>query len=675
MKRVAIDIGGTFTDVVGMGASGGLEHAKVLTTYPDPAEGFFRGLEKLGPDQASYLGHGTTLATNALLTRSGANVALVTTRGFQDVLEIRRTHRNTLFDIYEQMPEPLVGRDARFEVVERIAADGSVVHSLDEGGLREVAAEIKRGGYGAIAISFLFSFVNDIHERRARNVLAQELPLLADRITLSSETLPLHREYERTSTTVVSAMLMPLLRDYLGGLESRVRESGFAETLLIMQNTGGLVSPQRASDLPVLTLLSGPAGGAAATAFLGDLWGEKRLLALDMGGTSTDVSAVVDGTPETRLDFQIGEFDLSYPSIDIHTIGAGGGSQTRVDAHGRLTVGPESAGSTPGPACYGRGGEIPTVTDANVILGYLDPEEALGGVINVDRAAAERAIAQYVAYPLGLSVKEAALGITRIVNSNMMHALRFVSVERGRDPRDFALVPFGGAGPVHGVALAESLSMGRVLVPPVPGCNSAMGILAADLRHELVSAVHRPLARMSADDLFEAFASMAKEVAAQLRSEGIDERRVKIQATADLRYQGQAYELGIPVPLDAGPGALAQLSERFTKEHRARYGHALAEERIEFINARLTGIGMTEKPSLEIHPKVLSGAEAHTGERSIVTEDGDEMTIPVLRRDLLQPGDALPAPCLVAQSDATTLVPPGRKASVDGFGCLAVELT
>jgi N-methylhydantoinase A len=673
MRRLAIDIGGTFTDVVAMDPDGGLGYAKALTTYPDPADGLFKGIAKIGGGRAGYLGHGTTLATNALLTKTGTRVAIVTTRGFRDVLEIRRTHRNTLFDIYEEVPEPLVPRDARFEVTERIAVDGSVVTPLSIPDIRGVASQIRDGRFDAIAICFLFSFANDEHEQRARDVLREEIPEIADRIVVSAEILPLHREYERTSTTVVSAMLMPLLREYLRNLEARVHQADAADTLLIMQNTGGLVSPQRAADLPVLTLLSGPAGGATATAFLGGLWNERRLLALDMGGTSTDVSAVVDGAPDTRLDFKIGEHDLSYPSIDIHTIGAGGGSQAHVDPHGRLTVGPESSGSTPGPACYGRGGEIPTVTDANLVLGYLDPGDALGGEIDIDRSAAERAIRTQVAEPLGLTIEEAALGIMRIVNSNMMHALRFVSVERGRDPRDYALVPFGGAGPIHGVSLAGELGIGRVLIPPIPGCNSAMGILAADLRHESVRAIHRPLGGMDAGSLREAIAEMSDEVKRQLREEGIPPRRIKIQALADLRYEGQAYDLGIPVP--SGKSLEERLAARFHREHRRRYGHALTDERIEVVNARVTGVGLTDKPSLGgEHGEAVDLAAAQAGKRRITTEDGESMEVPVFRRDALAPGAALPSPCLVVQSDATSYVPPGTKATVDRIGCIAVEL-
>ena len=675
MRRVAVDTGGTFTDVVAMEEDGRLEYTKSLTTYPDPADGFFSGLGKLGGARAEYLGHGTTLATNALLTNRGGSVALITTRGFRDVLEIRRTHRNSLFDIYEELPAPLVPRDLRFEVAERTSSEGSIVTPLVESEVRSAAAEIRRRGIDAVAVCYLFGFANPVNERRTKEILREELPEMWDRITLSSEVLPLHREYERTSTTVASAILMPVLRGYLAGLERRVLDSGAAKTLLIMQNTGGLVSPQRAADLPVLTLLSGPAAGATATAFLGGLWAEKRLLALDMGGTSTDVSAVIDGHPGTKLDFRIGEYDLSYPSIDIHTIGAGGGSQARVDAHGRLTVGPESSGSTPGPACYGRGGEIPTVTDANFVLGYLDPDSALGGEITMDRSAAEHAIKSHVAGPLGLSMDEAALGIVAIVNSNMMHALRFVSIERGHDPREYTLVPFGGAGPMHGAALAREIGIRRVLIPPIPGCTSAMGILAADLRHESVRAIHRRLLGDSVQHLRASIAEMSSEVKELLRDEGVPRNRIRVHATLDLRYVGQAYELPIPMPAGASDTLQKRLGARFHREHRRRYGHTLGDEQIEVINARVTGIGLTDKPRL------VGGAtgarnwrDAASGKRALTFEGGAAVEAPVLQRLALTPGMELPTPCLVTQLDSTTLIPPGTRATVDPIGSILLEL-
>jgi N-methylhydantoinase A len=470
-------------------------------------------------------------------------------------------------------------------------------------------------------------------------------------------------------------MLMPQLREYFAELEAQVKTSGAADSLLVMQNTGGLVSPRRAGEVPVLMLLSGPAGGTTATSFLGHLWGEKRLLAFDMGGTSTDVSAVVDGRPDVRLDFEIGGYDVSYPSIDIHTIGAGGGSQARVDPHGRLTVGPQSSRSTPGPACYGRGGEIPTVTDANVVLGYYDPDQLLGGELRIDPTLAARAIETYVARPLGLDLREAARGIIAIVNSNMMHALRFVSIERGRDPRDFALVPFGGAGPIHGAALADELGIKRVLVPPAPGCTSAMGILAADLRHELVRAVHSRLAQVDSEALLKTVTQMTAEARALLRQEGMRPQSVRISAAADLRYLGQAYELTIPIPVGRSDALPRRLAERFHREHKRRYGHALPDERVEIVNLRISGIGLTAKPVLNskgpTHSQLL---DAHLRDRTVYVGRDETITLPIFERSRLGARTTLPSPCLVTQLDATTYIPPKATAATDDLGSIVVEL-
>jgi N-methylhydantoinase A len=674
-RRLAIDIGGTFTDVVAM-VDGHVHWTKVLTTHPDPTDGFLDGLRRLGAGRVGYLGHGTTLATNALLTGSGARTALITTRGFRDVLEIRRTHRRTLFDIYEEVPAPLVPRDARFEVTERTTADGGTVTPMAEDEVRQAARCIGAGGFDAVAVCYLFSFANPEHERRTRRILEEDLPALRGRISLSSDVLPLHREYERTSTTAVSASLMPLLKSYFDRLEARVRAEEPDANLLIMQNTGGLVTPSRAGDLPVLMLLSGPAGGATATSFLGRLWQQRRLLAFDMGGTSTDVSAVVDSVPDTRLDFEIGGYDVSYPSVDIHTIGAGGGSQARVDPHGRLTVGPTSSGSAPGPVCYGRGGEVPTVTDASLVLGYLGEDQLLGGEINLDADAAARALERSVAVPLGMDLHDAARGILAIANSNMVHALHFMSIQRGRDPREYVLVPFGGAGPIHAAALAGELSMGTVVVPPVPGCTSAIGILAADVRHDLVRALHRRLTTVAPEWLRGHVDDLSGEARRQLLEDGIPPRDVRVIAAADLRYVGQAYELTVPLPVGDAGVLRARLAARFHREHRRRYGHAFGDERVEVVNLRVSGIGLTPKPPLdaEATEAPTSLLDAHAGDRIVHLDAGQSRSVPVFERSMLRPGLELPAPSLVVQLDATTFVPPGARASVDRFGSIVMQL-
>ena len=675
MTRAAVDIGGTFTDVVTVDdRSGKLIQAKSLTTYPDPTPGFLAALAKATDrDALETVGYGTTLATNAVLTKSGARTALLTTRGFRDVLEIRRTHRSTLFDIYEKIPEPIVPRPLRFEIPERTAADGSEVTPLDEQAVRAAARSIHRAGVESVAVCYLFSFMNPEHELRTRAILREELPGLSDDITISSEALPLHREYERTSTTVMNAYLTPLVRRYFRRLRSELQESKLYAWLQMMQSNGGLVRPERAASFPILTLLSGPAGGVMASAYLGELLGETHLLTLDMGGTSCDVAGVTNGEPDTRLDFEIGGYAVSYPTLDIHTVGAGGGSIARVDSFGRISVGPESAGSDPGPACYGRGGEMPTVTDANLVLGVYDPGFRLGGEIYPDIDLAARAIERHVGRPLGLSVTEAAVGIVRLVNANMMHALRTVSIERGRDPRDFALVPFGGAGPTHGVHIAEELALRRVVIPPMPGCNSALGILASDVRHDLLATLRARMVRLRPFDLGKAIAVLAREAHQELEEDGIPPDRRTVRASLDLRYAGQAYELNIPLSaLQPDSSTIRRAIADFHHLHQTRYGHSLGDDLVDLVNVRLTGLGATPKP-------LLGGEGSATGEaeprshRQVVSVRGKAGKVPIYHRSDLLPGQTLRTPSVIQQLDSTTYLPFGE-ARVHSTGSIVVDL-
>ncbi|MXX01180.1 MAG: hydantoinase/oxoprolinase family protein [Acidimicrobiia bacterium] len=675
MTRAAVDIGGTFTDVVTIEQSTGrLVQAKALTTYPDPTPGFLAALAKATDrDGLETVGYGTTLATNAVLTRSGAKTALLTTQGFRDVLEIRRTHRSTLFDIFEEIPAPIVPRPLRFEIPERTAADGSEVRALDEQAVRAAAGKIRQAGVESIAVSYLFSFMNPAHELRTRQILAEELPELSADITISSEALPLHREYERTSTTVMNAYLTPLVRSYFSRLRAELAESKLYVWLQMMQSNGGLVRPDRAASFPILTLLSGPAGGVMASAYLGRLLGETHLLTLDMGGTSCDVAGITDGEPDTRLDFEIGGYSVSYPTLDIHTVGAGGGSIAKVDGFGRVSVGPDSAGSDPGPACYGRGGEFPTVTDANLVLGVYDPDFQMGGEIYPDIDLAARAIEEHVGKPLGLSVVDAAVGIVRLVNANMMHALRTVSIERGRDPRDFALVPFGGAGPTHGVHIAEELALRRVVIPPIPGCNSALGILASDVRHDLVATLRARVARLDPSDLGETLSELASEARRELDEDSIPPQSRTLRASLDMRYAGQAYELNVPLSsLRPDASTLSRAMADFHHSHRTRYGHSLGDDLVDLVNVRLTGLGATPKP-------LLGGAAAASGEaeprsrRRVVSVRGEAEMTPIYHREDLEPGQRVATPSVIQQLDSTTYLPFGE-VRVHDTGAIVVDL-
>ena len=672
--RIGVDVGGTFTDVVSVDPdTRSLVHAKALTTYPDPTGGFLAALGKLDGGGYRYAGFGTTLATNTVLTRSGARVALVTTAGFRDVLEIRRTHREKLFDLYEEIAPPLVPRQHRFEVTERIAADGSVVIDLVEDEVRDVARRIRECGATSIAVCLLFSFRNPQHEQRIREILHEELPELADDVSISSDVLRLHREFERTSTTVLNAYLTPRMRGYLGALQRDVESSIGASRLQVMQSTGGLVRPARAAELPVLTLLSGPAGGAIGSARLGRLVDTPNLLALDMGGTSTDVTGIVGGAPDTRMDFTIGGYAVAYPTIDVHTIGAGGGSIARVDGFGRLGVGPASAGSDPGPACYGRGGTEPTVTDAQLVLGIYDPALILGGEIEPDRDLALAAVEARVAAPLGLDTVQAAAGIVRLVDTSIVHALRAVSVERGRDPRDFALVAGGGAGPAHAVGVARRLGIRQVVVPPVPGCNSALGILNSDVSHEVVEAFPARFHALDPSQLRALVDRLVERADSELALDGVSGAVRRLELAFDLRYIGQAYEMTIPArTLGVSAGMLGSAVDDFREAHRRRYGHALDDDLVEVVNVRITGIGAIEKVELRLPQREGRPLEPRS-HRVVHLPDGGKAELPVYARSDLRAGDALASPCVVHQTDATVFVPPGCRSVVHPTGSLVIE--
>ena len=410
-----------------------------------------------------------------------------------------------------------------------------------------------------------------------------------------------------------------------------------------------------------------------ASAYLGELLGEANLLTLDMGGTSCDVAGITNGEPDTRLDFEIGGYAVSYPTLDIHTVGAGGGSIAKVDEFGRMSVGPDSAGSDPGPACYGRGGELPTVTDANLLLGVYDPEYRLGGEISPDLDLAARAVETHVGRPLGLSVTEAAVGIIRLVNANMMHALRTVSIERGRDPRDFALVPFGGAGPTHGVHIAEELALRRVVIPPIPGCNSALGILSSDVRHDLVATLRARMTRLPPSELGEALSTMAGEAQRELEEDGIPPEMRRLQASLDMRYAGQAYELNVPLSsIRPDPSTMGQAVADFHTAHETRYGHALADDMVDLVNVRLTGLGHTPKPRLGGEGTASGKAEPRT-RRRVVSVLGQEAAVPIYHREDLRPGHTVDTPCIIQQLDSTTYLPLGE-ARVHATGSIVVEL-
>ncbi len=672
--RVGVDTGGTFTDLVALDVeTGRIETLKVSSTPENPAEAVIEGLRRLlrqlgrSPQDVEGLVHGTTVATNAILEKTWAKTALITTEGFRDALEIGRQDRPDLYDFFVEKPEPVVPRYLRFEVPERLDYRGRVLKPLDERAVEAIAKQLQDE---SVAVVFLFSYLNPAHERRAREILQKSF---RDPIVLSSETLPEFREYERTSTTVLNAALVPVVSRYLEALEEELQALGIRRGVRVMQSNGGVAGVAQARRLPAALVLSGPAGGVAGAQFLGDLTGHKDLITLDMGGTSCDVSLIRGGQPRLNSEGAIAGRPLRLPMLDIQTIGAGGGSIAWVDAGGALKVGPQSAGAEPGPACYGRGGAEPTVTDAQLVLGRLDPERPLGDISRLDIEAARRAIAR-LAERLGLSLEETASGIIRVANANMERAMRALTVERGYDPRDFALLAFGGAGPLHAADLAKALSVPRVILPPAAGVLSALGLLTADAVLAFGQTVLQPLERADWRLLHKIFEEFREEGRKRFREDGLPEERVAFLPSLDLRYRGQAFELNVPLTpeeLADLPKAQDAIKERFHAAHERAYGFAAPEEPVEIVHARLWAVGHETKPRLP--ERRLTKAEPHA-RRPVYFEGAGWVECRVYEREALYEPFEIVGPAVLEGRDATALVPPGVRAHADAYGTVLLRL-
>lgn len=627
-----------------------------------------------GVDSAD-VGHvklGTTLAANAILTRSGASTGLLTTAGFRDVLEIRRTHRERLFDLYEIIPAPLVPRHLRKEVDERVDSAGEIITELDEDGVRAAWRELRELGVTAMGISFLFSFRNPSNELRAREIVLEEGG--AEAVFCSSDVLPVLREYERTSTTVTAAFVAPVVRNFVSRLSAGLEQRGVSsKRLSVMTNGGGVIGAGAAAKSPIPILLSGPAGGVSAARWLADQAGKPDVVTLDMGGTSCDVSGVQGGVPDERLDLRVGGLDIAYPTLDLHTIGAGGGSIAWFDTGGALRVGPASAGSTPGPACYGRGGTQPTVTDANLVLGRYDEETPLGGHLTLELAAAREAIDREIAQPMGISIEKAAAGIVRLVNAAMVNAVRTISVQRGRDPRRYALAPFGGGGPVHALDIADGLGITTVVVPPFPGCTSAFGAILAPPRRDALRSINRPMAGLDVAVLSTTVNRLVEEVTGFLAGEGYDRPLVDLALWASLHYAGQAHELVVRHDgLQVSEESLSALATAFSAAHERQYGHHFDNVGVELVTIRVTGIAHQPDPNVSwAWAEVECSNDAQT--RPVYFDSIDQFTdTRVLARGALLAGEVLSGPAVLHQEDATTLIAPGWSARRDAGGCLLI---
>ena len=686
--RAGIDIGGTFTDLIVVDdTTGELTFGKILTTPADPSQAVADVLKdalqrgKSGAEAVQHVIHGTTLVTNAVIERKGARTALLTTRGYRDAYEIAREHRYDLYDLFLEMPTPLVPRYLRLEVDERIYADGTVARAPDPEQIARLVAELRDKGIEAIAVCLIHSYANPAHEQLVADVIREIAPDM--RVSLSSDVVPEIREYERTSTTVVNVYVQALVEDYLAELVRRLRDLGLRGELLLMLSSGGISTVETAIRFPLRLLESGPAGGALAAAYFGELAHERNLMAFDMGGTTAKLCVIENGQPLTSTEFEVDRkyrfkagsgLPVKVPVVELIEIGAGGGSIARVDSLGLLKVGPDSAGADPGPACYGRGGTEPTVTDADLLLGYLDPAFFLGGRLRLDQAAAERAIGSRIAEPLGMSPVRAAWGIHQLVNEGMAGAARVHAIERGKDPRTLPLFAFGGAGPGHGFGVARVLHSPRLIVPFGAGVTSAFGFLTAPLSFDFVRSYvceldHADWQHVNA--ILDAMAAQGDEI---LTRSAVAEAERRFVRQADVRYAGQGHEIRIDLPTGRlGPESLPRIRETFETVYRALFGRTGPEVPLEAISWRVIASG--PKPTVRMNVPDMASATPLKGERLTYFPEWEEhRPVPVYDRYVLGTGTSIEGPAIIEERESTTVVGPGARVEVDMARNLVVNL-
>jgi N-methylhydantoinase A len=679
MFTIGIDVGGTYTDLVAIDEAGKTVFAKSPSTPQDQSVGVMAGLEelarRLGLTRADMLGvtdrvvHGTTVATNALLERKGARVALLTTMGHRDVIEMREGLKGDRYDLRSPPPEPLVPRERRFGVKERLKASGEIATPLDDQSLDDAIAAIRRSGATSVAVCFLHAYLNPVHEIAAVERLARELPDIS--ISRSSDVLPQIKEFERVSTTIVNAYVGPLVRHYLTNLAQRLAEAGLKGSLFIVLSHGGMAPVEEASRLAAGTVLSGPAGGISGARRCADLLGIPNLVPFDMGGTSTDISLISEGRASLSVDGMLAGQRIALRSLDIASIAAGGGSIASIDAGGTLRVGPESAGSVPGPACYGNGGTAATVTDANVVLGYLDAAAFMGGKRPLDRAASEAAVDR-VAASLGLSRLQAAAGIFRMINLKMADGIRLMTLRRGVDPRRFALLSFGGAAGLHAAEVARELDIKRIIVPTAASVLSAWGMLTSDLRYEVSRTHYGAGPRIAADEVRALYAELEQQAAGRLRA--WFDGPVTIEPSAEMRYGEQIFEIDVALDgLDWNADALVdQIEDRFHRRHEELYTYASRDQEVVFVNARVAAVGAVSRHGQDQRPAPSAAACAPRAMRQAYF--GGWRDVPVYALDALQPGHSFEGPGIVEAETTTVVVNAGDGVTVNGLGWLDIAL-
>ncbi len=671
-SRLGIDVGGTFTDLLLFNeASREIQLLKTPSTPEDQSVGILTGVRKIIAQSGISAGdiqallHGTTVSTNIVLEEKGAKVGLLVTQNFEQILHMARSQTPGPLAgwIIMEKPDPLADLELTRGIVERIDARGEIVTPIDEAAARQSIRELIERGVESITISLLHSYANPTHERRLKALVDEIGPEVP--VSVSSEILPEFREYERTLVTVMNAYVGPSMRRYLSNLEDKLKGVEFAPHVHIVRSDGGLMSVQRASESPVHTMMSGPAGGVSGAAFLANLAGHPNAIGFDMGGTSTDVSVIQDGKPNISRQTSLGYYPIKVPSVEVHSVGAGGGSIAHVPMTGALRVGPESAGAMPGPASYGRGGDKPTVTDANVVLGRLLPH-LLGGEMMLDVNAAETAVSR-IGGALGLDVNAAAQGILDIVNENMFGALRLVTVQKGLDPRDFALVAFGGAGPLHGNAIAMLAGCYPVIVPPTPGVLSALGFLYSDVKNEFAQTYIRNIDDVRSGDVSEVLSRLGREAKTWLREEGIGESSQELRYEADVRYFRQGYEFSLEVnPESVGNGGMQNLASRFGIAHERLYGFKL-DAPVELVNLRAIGTGNVIKVEFPKFEKESTDARGAIVGQHRTSFDGNFVAASVYDRDLLRAGNQVPGPAIITQKDSTTVIHPDHVGAVDEY--------
>ncbi len=691
--RVGVDIGGTFTDIVFLAPDGRLHTKKVSSSVDNYAHAIAAGLADVFEDtglsgsDVEEIRHGTTVASNAILEHKGAKTGLITTKGFRDVLEIRTLRMPRLYDIAWEKPPPLVERYLRHVVDERVTIDGEVENALDAADAERAIKALLAEGVEAIAVCLLNSFANPAHEMMLKEALARLAPDLPS--CISFDVLPEIKEYERTSTTVINAYVLPVIASYLNQLREDLNRVDITSPLLLMQSNGGLTTSEVAVRLPVNIIESGPAGGVVGAQALAEKIGLENIITLDMGGTTAKASLIEGGEVTRSQEYQVGGgimmgsrlltgagYLLKIPAIDLAEVGAGGGSIVWIDAGGSMQVGPESAGAEPGPICYDQGGTEPTVTDANVILGYINPAHLVGGALKLNAEKAHTAFEEKIARSLNLELAHAAYGAHQIAGSNMIRAIKAVSSERGRDPRIYSLFAFGGNGPVFAAAMAEALQMKRIVIPPSPGLFSSFGLLYADVEHHYSRTFRRLLRDADPEELNEVWDVMAEEARAQLRTEGFDEAQMRVRRSSSMHYKGQIFELTVPVPdgyLDRS--AIDELEEAFGQEHELTYGHrAGPEEPVELVNIQVIGQGLPDRPRVPdaIAAERPDDASAAATRQAYFGPAAGWLETPIITRAAL--ANPRQGPCIVEEYDATCVVPPEATASLDEYGNIVIDL-